>query len=128
MTPQHTLPAEAVTQLARRLREAIAKAPITPTSATFYTHYLEELRSIVEDLLTAASPISAGTAQRVWLVWDCQDPVACYLTQQEASEARADLQHQLRCGHGPDPDLTDSITISTAILEPAARGAAAPLR
>lgn len=113
---------------AARILHAMDDTPIPAMDATFYAHYFEELRLIVENLLTAASRTSAGHAQRVWLVWDCQDPVACYLSEQEAAEARADLQHQLRCDHGPDPDLTNSITISTAILELAARGAAWPLR
>lgn len=124
MTPDDPVPTESITQLARRLLRTIDAA----MDATFYAHYFEELRLIVENLLTAASRSSAGHAQRVWLVWDCQDPVACYLSEQEAAEARADLQHQLRCDHGPDPDPTNSITISTAILELAGRGAAWPLR
>jgi|GEM_PF-1022253 len=128
MTPDDTLPPEPLTQLTQRLLRTIDDTPIAAMDATFYAHYFEELRLIVENLLTAASRTSAGHAQRVWLVWDCQDPVGCYLSADEAAEARADLQHQLRCDHGPDPDLTDSITISTAILEPAARGAAWPLR
>lgn len=127
MTPDDTLPGESITQQAQRLLQAIDDTPIAAMDATFYAHYFEELRLIVEDLLTAASRTAAGHAQRVWLVWDCQDPVACYLSEQEAAEARADLQHQLRCAHGPDPDLTDSITISTAILEPAACVAAGAL-
>lgn len=128
MTPDDPIPTESFTRPARRLLRTIDDTPIAAMDATFYAHYFEELRLIVENLLTAASRTSAGHAQRVWLVWDCQDPVACYLSEQEAAEARADLQHQLRCDHGPDPDLTNSITISTAILELAARGAAWPLR
>ncbi|XVX20201.1 hypothetical protein ACQP1U_18300 [Actinomycetota bacterium] len=128
MTPDDPIPTESITRLARRLLRTIDDTPIAAMDPTFYAHYFEELRLVVENLLTAASRTSAGHAQRVWLVWDCQDPVACYLSEQEAAEARADLQHQLRRDHGPDPDLTNSITISTAILELAARGAAWPLR
>lgn len=128
MTPDDLIPTESITRLARRLLRAIDDTPIAAMDPTFYAHYFEELRLIVENLLTAASRTSAGHPQRVWLVWDCQDPVACYLSEQEAAEARPDLQHQLRCDHGPDPDLTNSITISTAILELAARGASWPLR
>lgn len=119
MTPDDNTPGESVEQLARRLLRTIDDTPIAAMDATYYAHYFEELRLIVEDLLTAASRNGAAHAQRVWLVWDCQEPVACYLSEQEATEARADLQHQLRCAHGPDLELSGSITISSAILEPA---------
>ena len=87
--------------------------------AGFYAHYFEELRLIVETFLAHTRGRSSASEQRVWLVWDCQDLIACYLSEQEATEARADLQHQLRCAHGPDLELSASITISSATLEPA---------
>lgn len=128
MTPDDTVPTESFAQLARRLLQAIDDTPIAAMDATYYAHYFEELRTIVQSFLAHTRGRSPTPEQRVWIVWDCQDPIACYLSQQEAAEARVDLQHQLWCAHGHDPDLTDSITISTAILEPAARGVAGPLR
>lgn len=116
MTPHDNTPGESVEQLARRLLRTIHDTPIAAMDATFYAHYFEELRLIVEAFLDPTQARSPRREQRVWLVWDCQDPIACYLTQQEAVEARVDLQHQLWCAHGPDLELSDSITISTAIL------------
>lgn len=114
MTPDDNTPGESVEQLARRLLRTIDDTPIAAMDATFYAHYFEELRLIVESFLGRTQGRSPAPEQRVWIVWDCQDPIACYLTQQEAAEARADLQHQLRCAPGPDRELSDSITISSA--------------
>lgn len=119
MTPDDNTPGESVERLARRLLRTIDDTPIAAMDATFYAHYFEELRLIVEAFLDPTQARSPTPEQRFWLVWDCQDPVACYLSEQEATEARADLQHQLRCAHGPDLELSGSITISSAILEPA---------
>lgn len=117
MTPDDNTPGDSVEQLARRLLRTIDDTPIAAMDATFYAHYFEELRLIVEAFLDPTQARSPRHEQRVWLVWDCQDPVACYLSEQEAVEARADLQHQLRCAHGPHLELTDSITISSATLD-----------
>ena len=115
MTPDDTLSVESLTQVARRFLRAIGDTPVSAMDAS----YFEELRLIVENLLTAASCTSARPEQRVWLVWDCQEPVACYLTQQEATEACADLQHQLLSDYGAGTELLDIITVSAATLEPA---------
>lgn len=118
MTPDDNAPGESVEQLARCLLEAIDYTPIAAMDATFYAHYFEELRLIVEAFLDPTQARSPAPEQRVSIVWDCQDPVACYLSEQEAVEARADLQHQLRCTYGPDLELSASITLSRATLEP----------
>lgn len=117
MTPHDALPAEFSTQLARRLLRTIDDTPIPAMDATFYAHYFEELRLIVEDLLDKRGR-SPAAAQRVWLVCDCEDLVACCNTEDEAVEARADLQHRLDCDYGPDPDLRESITITPVLVEP----------
>lgn len=119
MTPSENPQAESLQQLARRLLRAIDDTPMPAMDGNFYAHYFEELRLIVEAFLDPTQGRSPTPGQRVWFVWDCQDPVACYLSEQEAIEARADLQHQLRCAHGRDLELFDSITISSATLEPA---------
>lgn len=117
MTPGDTLPVESLPQLAEHLLQAIDDTPIAEMDTGFYAHYFEELRLIVETFLTRTRGRSPAPEQRVWIVWDCQDLIACYLSEQEAVEARADLQHQLRCGHGPDLELSGSITISSATLD-----------
>ncbi len=52
--------------------------------------------------------------QAIWLVWDCCDVVAAFDTERAAHEALADLQHRLLCQYGPNIELLDSITITTA--------------
>lgn len=54
----------------------------------------------------------------VWLLWDCTDPVGVFTSEAAALESRADLQHRLLCDHGPIPELLETITITTALLDP----------
>lgn len=98
---------------AARILNAMADTPIAAMDATFYAHYAEELRMLVEELLADGSPMPASVT-RVWLVWNCHDIAGSYSTERAALEARADLQHQLLCQYGPDADLLESITITTA--------------
>ena len=98
---------------AERILQAMGDTPIPGMDATFYAHYAEELRMLVEELLAATHPVPASVT-RVWLVWNCHDIAGSYSTEHAALEARADLQHQLLCQYGPDADLLESITITTA--------------
>jgi len=98
---------------AARILRAMGDTPIPVMDATFYAHYAEELRMLVEDLLADRHPVTAPMT-RVWLVWNCHDIAGSYSTEHAAREARADLQHQLLCQYGPDADLLESITITTA--------------
>ncbi len=54
----------------------------------------------------------------VWLLWDCTDPVGLFTSEAAALESRADLQHWLLCNCGPIPELLETITITTAPLDP----------
>lgn len=92
--------------------------PIPAMDATFYAHYVEELRMIVEELIACHTPCRPPT-DRVWLIWNCDDIVGSYRTEHDAREARADLQHELLCQYGPDIALLESITITTAHLQTA---------
>ena len=98
---------------AARMLQAMDDTPIPAMDATFYAHYAEELRMLVEEFLADHPPVPASVT-RVWLVWNCHDIAGSYSTEHAAREARADLQHQLLCQHGPDADLLESITITTA--------------
>ena len=98
---------------AGRILQAMGDTPIPAMDATFYAHYAEELRMLVEEFLADRHPVPASVT-RVWLVWNCHDIAGSYSTKHAALEARADLQHQLRCQYGPDADLLESITITTA--------------
>jgi hypothetical protein len=98
---------------AARILKAMGDTPIPAMDATFYAHYAEELRMLVEELLANAHP-EPSSVTRVWLVWNCHDIAGSYSTKHAALEARADLQHQLLCQYGPDADLLESITITTA--------------
>ena len=98
---------------AARVLQAMGDTPIPAMDATFYAHYAEELRMLVEELLADRPPVPASLT-RVWLVWNCHDIAGSYSTEHAAREARADLQHQLLCQYGPDADLLESITITTA--------------
>ena len=98
---------------AARILQAMADTPIPAMDSTFYAHYAEELRMLVEELLADRHPVPASVT-RVWLVWSCHDIAGSYSTEHAAREARADLQHQLLCQYGPDADLLESITITTA--------------
>lgn len=98
---------------AARILNAMGDTPIPAMDASFYAHYAEELRMLVEELLADPHPGSASVT-RVWLVWNCHDVAGSYSTEHAAREARADLQHQLLCQYGPDADLLESITITTA--------------
>ncbi len=118
MTPDDLIPTESITRLARRLLRAIDDTPIAAMDPTFYAHYFEELRLIVEAFLDDTQGAPAVPGHQIWIVWDCADPVACFLTRHEAAEAQADLRHQILCEYGPDPELMQSVTVSTAILEP----------
>ena len=91
----------------------MADSPIPAMDATYYAHYAEELRMIVEELLAQPHPVNASVT-RVWLLWNCHDIAGSYSTERAALEARADIQHQLLCQYGPDADLLESITITTA--------------
>ncbi len=96
-----------------RILQAMGDTPIAGMDATFYAHYAEELRMLVEELLADRRPGPASVT-RVWLVWSCHDLAGSYSTEHAALEARADLQHQLLRQFGPDADLLESITITTA--------------
>ena len=98
---------------AARILQAMNDTPIPAMDPTFYAHYAEELRMLVEEFLADPHPAPASVA-RVWLVWNCHDIAGSYSTEHAAREARADLQHQLLCQYGPDADLLESITITTA--------------
>jgi hypothetical protein len=98
---------------AARVLQAMDDTPIPGMDATFYAHYAEELRMLVEELLAETHPVPASVT-RVWLVWNCHDIAGSYSTEHAAREARANLQHQLLCQYGPDADLLESITITTA--------------
>lgn len=98
---------------AARILHAMDDTPIPAMDATFYAHYAQELRMLVEELLADGHPTPA-LVTRVWLVWNCHDIAGSYSTEHAAHEARADLQHQILCEFGPNADLLESITISTA--------------
>ncbi|HRC13739.1 MAG TPA: hypothetical protein PLX68_12745 [Dermatophilaceae bacterium] len=98
---------------AGRILQAMGDTPIPAMDATFYAHYAEELRMLVEEFLADRHPVPASVT-RVWLVWNCHDIAGSYSTERAALEARADIQHQLLCQYGPDADLLESITITTA--------------
>ena len=104
---------EALHARAARILQAMGDTPIPAMDDTFYAHYAEELRMLVEELLADPHPVPASVT-RVWLVWNCHDIAGSYSTKRAAREARADLQHQLLCQFGPDADLAESITITTA--------------
>ena len=112
MTPIEPDHEDLPTRAARILR-AMGDTPIPEMDATFYAHYTEELRMLVEELLADRHPVPASVT-RVWLVWSCHDIAGSYSTERAALEARADIQHQLLCQYGPDADLLESITITTA--------------
>ena len=109
MTPDDPVPTESITQLARRLLRTIDAA----MDATFYAHYFEELRMLVEELLDDRPPVPAAVT-RVWLVWNCHDIAGSFPTEHAAIKARATLQRHLLNQHGPDTALLASITITTA--------------
>lgn len=112
MTPIEPDHEDLPTRAARILR-AMGDTPIPEMDATFYAHYTEELRMLVEELLAEPHPVPASVT-RVWLVWNCHDIAGSYTSEHAAREARADLQHQLLCQYGPHADLLESITITTA--------------
>ncbi len=112
MTPLEPDHEDLHTRAARILR-TMGDTPITAMDATFYAHYAEELRMLVEELLADCRP-STASVTRVWLVWSCHDIAGSYSTEHAAREARADLQHQLLCQYGSDAELLESITITTA--------------
>ncbi|WP_431843206.1 hypothetical protein [Calidifontibacter indicus] len=128
MTPDDPLTAGSLTQRAWRMLRAIDSSPIAAMDAPFYAHHIEELRLIVETFLDDIQRAPAAPGRRVWLVWDCDDPVACFTTEHQAIEACADLQHRLMCEYAPSPKLMESISISTALLEPACCATAGPPR
>lgn len=67
---------------------------------------------------TACRQLSPA-ADIVWLLWDCTEPVGVFTTEAAALDSRADLQHQLLlCDYGPIPELLETITITTALLNP----------
>lgn len=103
---------------AARILQAMNDTPIPAMDTTFYAHYAEALQGIVEELITHDTPCQPPT-DRVWLIWDCDDIVGSYRTEHDAREARADLQHQLLCRYGPDIELLESITITSAHVQTA---------
>ncbi|WP_281965053.1 hypothetical protein [Serinicoccus marinus] len=103
---------------AARILQAIDDTPIAAIDAIFYAHYFEELRLLVEDLLAHRTRCEAAVAVQAWLVWNCTDLVDCYPTEAEALEAQADLRQQIHRDYGSDPELQESITITTATLQP----------
>lgn len=114
LDPDH----EDVVSRAARILQVMDDTPIPAMDATFYAHYIEELRMIVEEVSAHDTPCQPPT-DRVWLIWSCDDIVGTYRTEHDAQEARADLQHQLLCQYGPDVELLESITISTAHVQTA---------
>lgn len=62
----------------------------------------------------AAATPDRACLRPVWLLWDCADLVAVFDTEADAYEARADLQHRLLCNYGPDLELLETITVTTA--------------
>lgn len=101
-----------------RILQAMGDTPIPAMDATFYAHYAEELRMLVEELLADRHPAPASVT-RVWLVWNCHDIAGSYSTEHAAIEARADLQHQLLYEYGPNDELLESITITSTHLQTA---------
>ena len=73
---------------AARILHAMADTPIPAMDATYYAHYAEELRMIVEELLAQPHPVNASVT-RVWLLWNCHDIAGSYSTEHAAVEARA---------------------------------------
>ncbi|HRC13169.1 MAG TPA: hypothetical protein PLX68_09870 [Dermatophilaceae bacterium] len=106
---------------ANRILRAVGDTQIPAMDAIFYAHYAEELRLIVEEL-HADPPSRPGSAARVWLVWNCDELVGCFVSEHDAREARTDQQHQLLCEYGPDAELLESITISAAHVPTGGRG------
>ncbi len=98
---------------AGRILHAMDDTPIPAMDATFYAHYAEELRMLVEELLAQPHPVNASVT-RVWLLWNCHDIAGSYATEHAAIKARATLQRRLLDQHGPDTALLASITITTA--------------
>ena len=98
---------------AARILHAMADTPIPAMDATYYAHYAEELRMIVEELLAQPHPVNASVT-RVWLLWNCHDIAGSFPTEHAAIKARATLQRHLLNQHGPDTALLASITITTA--------------
>ena len=96
-----------------RILQAMGDRPIPAMDATFYAHYAEELRMLVEELLADGSPMPVSVT-RVWLVWNCHDIAGSNSTERAALEARTALQHQLLRQYGSDADLLEAITITTA--------------
>ena len=109
LEPDH----EGLRTRAARILHAMDATPIPAMHVTFYAHYTEELRMIVQELLAADPPCHRVT-ERVWLLWNCDDILGTYRTEHDVQEARADIQHQLLCDYGPHTELLESITITTA--------------
>ena len=131
MTPIDNPALQNLHQRTKAMLTAIDDAPLERIDHGHYQHYYEELRLLVEEwqsgtgLQQVARP--AAPRQRIWLVWDCCDVVAAVDTEHDAQEARADLQHQLLCEYGPNLELIESITITTAHVQ-TARPAPARMR
>lgn len=98
---------------AARILHAMDDTPTPAMDATCYAHHAEELRMLVEEFL-ADRPMVPSSVTRVWMVWNCHDIVGSDSTEHAARQARADLHHHLLCQYGPDAELLESITITTA--------------
>lgn len=116
MKPADDTELERIRRDAHRVLQAMNNSPISAMDASFYQHYAEELRLIVEELLAIHPPKLHVEDVRVWLLWNCADPVGCFTTEAAAHEARADLQHRLQCEYGADTNLLETITVTTALL------------
>jgi hypothetical protein len=68
--------------------------------------------------MSRGQPVPADQTA-VWLLWDCTDLVAAFTSEADAIQARADLQHRVRCEYGPGDDLQAGITLTTAWLQTA---------
>lgn len=101
----------------RRMLDAIDDTPITAMDAAYYQHYFEELRLIVEEIITIHALTGGARPARVWLLWDCADLIGIFDTEHDAREAQADVQHRLLCDFGPEPDLLESVTVTAAMLQ-----------
>lgn len=92
------------------------KTPIADMDASFYQHYAEELRLIVEEFLGVGLTARDVAPTRVWLLWDCDVLVGCFHSEAAANEARADVQHRLLCEYGGDTELLETVTVTTALI------------
>lgn len=117
MTSTGNAPLAGVLRDAARILDAMDSTPIAGMDALFYAHYAEELRLIVEEIITTHRRAGGAPPARVWLLWDCADPIGIFDSEHDARQAQADLQHRLLCEFGPDPDLLETIAVTTAMVQ-----------